>query len=116
MANQKNRFSRKSNPQKERVAAVAQEQEDVRVQKITVINNRAYYCYVPARYPGVVTLFKSSEGYRDIYRDTQDPLMGWRRVSQKVNVHSLAGNHNQIVDEPHVQALADAFVKALAVK
>lgn len=114
MANQKNRLTRKSNPQKKRMAAVVE--EDVRVQKITIINNRAYYCYVPTRYPGTVTLFKSSEGYRDIYRDTSDPLMGWQRVSQKVEVHSLAGNHNQIVDEPHVQALADAFVKALAAK
>jgi thioesterase domain-containing protein len=112
LANRLHRLTRKETSQKARVAAVAQ--EDVRVQKITMINNRAYYCYVPTRYPGTVTLFKSSEGYRDIYRDTQDPLMGWQRVSQKVEVHSLTGNHNQIVDEPHVQALADAFVTALA--
>ena len=78
-----------------------------------MINNRAYYCYVPSRYPGVVTLFKSTEGYRDIYRDTQDPLMGWQRVSKGVDVHLLVGNHNEIVDEPHVQALAEAFIKAL---
>ena len=116
MANRINRFTRKSKPQNARLAAVVQEEEDIRVQKITLINNRAYYCYVPTRYPGVVTLFKSTEGYRDIYRDTTDPLMGWQRVSQRVDVYSLAGNHNQIVDEPHVQALADAFVKALAAK
>lgn len=115
MANQKNRIVRKTNRQNGQAPnAHPQEQEDVRVQKITAINNRAYFCYVPSHYPGTVTLFKSTEGYRDIYRDTQDPLMGWQRVSQKVAVHSLAGNHNQIVDEPHVQALADAFVKALA--
>lgn len=116
LANRVNRLTRKETPQKARMASVAQEQEDKRVQKITMINNRAYYCYVPTRYPGTVTLFKSTEGYRDIYRDTTDPLMGWQRVSQKVDVYPLAGNHNQIVDEPHVQALADAFVTALAAK
>lgn len=114
IANQKNRLTQKVNRYNGKTAVPAQEQEDIRVQKITMINNRAYFCYVPARYPGTVTLFKSSDGYRDIYRDTKDPLMGWQRVAQTVDVHLLPGNHNQIVDEPHVQALADAFVKSLA--
>ncbi len=115
MANQKNRLSRKVTQQRGKTAVGnPQEQEDARVQKITLINNRAYFCYVPTFYPGTVTLFKSSDGYRDIYRDTKDPLMGWQRVAQKVVVHSLAGNHNQLVDEPHVQALATAVTAALA--
>ncbi|MCA9942705.1 MAG: alpha/beta fold hydrolase [Anaerolineales bacterium] len=113
LANQVNRFRSNGNPQRAKRGVDDHNQEDVRVQKITMINNRAYYCYVPSRYPGVVTLFKSTEGYRDIYRDTQDPLMGWQRVSKSVDVHLLVGNHNEIVDEPHVQALAEAFIKAL---
>ena len=113
VANQKNRLTQRARPQKAR-AGEPVEQEDIRVQKITLINNRAYFCYVPSRFPGTITLFKSTDGYRDIYRDTKDPLMGWQRVTQGVDVHVLAGNHNQIMDEPHVQALAKVFIKALA--
>ena len=113
MANQKTRLARKAKRQNGLATANNQRQEDSRVQKITLINNRAYFCYVPKRFPGTVTLFKSTDGYRDIYRDTQDPLMGWQRVTDGVDVHLLEGNHNQIMDEPHVQALAAAFLTAL---
>ena len=113
MANQKNRLAQKAIRPKAQVKHPPHEQEDIRVQKITMINNRAYFCYVPAQYPGAVTLFKSTEGYRDIYRDTKDPLMGWQRVTQGVNVRLLPGNHNQIMDEPYVEDLADAFNSAL---
>jgi thioesterase domain-containing protein len=111
--NQKNRLAAKAIRQKPRAAVQNKAQEDVRVQKITNINNRAYFCYVPKRFPGPVTLFKSAEGYRDIYRDTQDPLMGWQRVASAVDIRLLPGNHNQIMDEPHVRELAEAVVAAL---
>ena len=113
LANQKNRYLPKVGRKTAKAMPAAQEQEDARVQKITLINNRAYFCYVPSRYPGQVTLFKSTDGYRDVYRDTKDPLMGWQRVTTGVDVHLLPGNHNQIVDEPFVQHLAEAFLKAL---
>lgn len=116
MTNQKTRLVQRAAHPKNKAKTGSPEQEDVRVQKITLINNRAYFCYVPKNYPGSVTLFKSTEGYRDIYRDTKDPLMGWQRVTQGVDVCLLPGNHNQIMDEPHVEALANAFVKALAAK
>ncbi|VAW32146.1 Polyketide synthase modules and related proteins, partial [hydrothermal vent metagenome] len=110
LANQKSRLAQKANrPQ----ADSNQSREDARVQKITMVNNRAFFCYIPRYYPSWVTLFKSTEGYQDIYRDTKDPLMGWQHVSQGVDVHLLEGTHNQIMDEPRVQALAIAFMKAL---
>jgi thioesterase domain-containing protein len=111
--NQKRRLAQKASRQKQQANAANQEQEDVRVQKITATNNRAYFCYVPHRYPGPVTLFKSGDGYRDMYRDTKEPLMGWQRVATHVDVHLVPGNHSQIMDEPHVQALAAAFTAVL---
>lgn len=113
LVNQRSRLTQKRGYSQARNNASNQPQEDARVQKITMVNNRAFFCYVPKQYSGLVTLFKSTEGYRDIYRDTKDPLMGWQRVSQGVNVYLLEGNHNQIMDEPHVQSLAAAFVEAL---
>lgn len=113
LTNQKNRFSRKTGRPAPQRGVNQAEQEDYRVQKITANNNRAYFCYVPTTYPGPVTLFKSTHGYRDIYRDTKDPLMGWQHVTTGVNVHLLEGNHNQIMDEPYVEALASAFIAVL---
>ena len=113
MANQISRLTKRANRQKMGSTSAHQAQEDVRVQKITMNNNRVYFCYVPKRYPGQVTLFKSTKGYRDIYRDTKDPLMGWQRITNGVDVHLLDGNHNQIMDEPNVQVLAAAFMSAL---
>jgi hypothetical protein len=55
------------------------DQEDIRIQQINAANTLAFYTYIPKRYPGKVTLFKSVDGYRDIYRATKDPLMGWQR-------------------------------------
>lgn len=114
MANKKNNLVQRTNRQKAKAAAQNEAQEDARVQKITMINNRAYFCYVPTRYPGAVTLFKSTEGYRDIYRDTNDPQMGWQRVAASLDIHLLEGSHNQIMDEPHVAVLAAAFTATLA--
>lgn len=111
--NQRQRFHQRANRKKLEPGKTRQEKEDVRVQKITAINNRAYFCYVPKRYPGPVTLFKSSQGYRDIYRDTKHPQMGWQRVASRVEMYLLEGNHNEIMDEPHVQALAAAFTAVL---
>ncbi|WP_420630859.1 alpha/beta fold hydrolase [Candidatus Leptofilum sp.] len=113
LRNQKYRLTKQVNKQNPQARAGTKQKEDARVQKITHINNRAFFCYVPKRYPGPVTLFKSTEGYQDMYRDTKDPLMGWQRVSTSVNVCILPGNHNQIMDEPFVQNLADAFVLEL---
>lgn len=113
LRNQKYRLTKQVNKENPQAVRGNKQKEDARVQMISHINNRAFFCYIPKRYPGSVTLFKSTEGYQDMYRDTKDPLMGWQRVSTGVDVKILPGNHNQIMDEPFVQNLAKAFSEVL---
>jgi len=60
--------------------------------------------YVPRVYPGRVALFWASGDLTTSF----DLLDGWRSLaSGGVDVHEISGNHINIVQEPHVQALAD---------
>lgn len=114
VANRKKRFLRRfQSPPSPVEGGYNKDQEDVRVQQINVANTRAFYSYIPRRYRGAVTLFKSTEGYRDIYRATNDPLMGWQRITSHLFVHTVTGNHNQIMLEPNVETLAQAFTNTL---
>jgi aspartate racemase len=89
-------------------------QQYLRLQKITASNVHAHYRYVPRRYPGNIVLFKSADGYTDIYRHTDDPQLKWQHVvRQGVQIYDIPGNHNQIMDEPHVNSLAAAMAMAL---
>lgn len=75
----------------------------------------AKHHYVPQIYPGRITLFRASEwqpedsSYEDGDRSrADDPALGWSALSsQAVNVHVVPGTHETIVEEPHVQTLAD---------
>lgn len=114
MANRKNRFlGRFQSSQLPTERGYNKDQEDVRVQTINMANTRAFYSYIPRRYSGPITLFKSTDGYRDIYRATKDPMMGWQRITPLVDIHMVKGNHNQIMIEPSVETLAEAFMRTL---
>jgi thioesterase domain-containing protein len=70
--------------------------------------------YHPAgRFDGELALFRASGGigtdsdepYVDRY---EDPLLGWdRRASRGVRVFDVPGGHSSMLQEPHVEALAD---------
>lgn len=115
LANKKSRwFRRWTTAHSPAGGGYKKEQEDIRVQNINIVNTQAFYAYVPKRYKGSIKLFKSKEGYRDVYRQTTDPLMGWQRITRQLDVHLLEGNHNQIMAEPFVEKLATIFLQYLA--
>lgn len=115
LANKKSRwFKRWTTAHSPAGGGYKKEQEDIRVQNINIVNTQAFYAYVPKRYQGSIKLFKSKEGYRDVYRQTTDPLMGWQRITRQLDVHLLEGNHNQIMAEPFVEKLATIFLQYLA--
>ncbi len=113
LVNRKNQITHRFKPQQPVANVYKKDQEDIRIQQINAANTLAFYTYIPKRYSGKVTLFKSVDGYRDIYRATKDPLMGWQRIARDLEMHLVEGNHNQIMIEPYVQALANAFVHTL---
>jgi amino acid adenylation domain-containing protein len=83
------------------------------------VNRRIVRLYVPQSYPYRVDYFASSnsltefvdekEGIRKTV-DRQDLLQCWRELAQGgMEVHLIPGNHQNIVDEPNVQVLADTL-------
>ena len=78
---------------------------------------RTVYLYAEKHYrpggpiEGDLLLFRATRGkgadepYIDRY---EDPLLGWgRRVTQDVRPYDIPGGHASMLQEPHVEALAD---------
>jgi amino acid adenylation domain-containing protein len=73
------------------------------------------------RYPGPITVFRSDgeaagpqEGSALGWSARCEPDLGWGRVcSEKVEVHTIPGDHSSILQEPHVAALADVLQTCL---
>jgi len=65
---------------------------------------RATRNYIMHRYPGRVTLFKARE---ELGLTSSDSTLGWgERAAGGVEVHTVPGNHANMVYEPHVEVLA----------
>jgi thioesterase domain-containing protein len=87
---------------------------------------RAMTQYIPSIYNGRITLFRASAvdselavAIQELY--LRDPTGGWSRLSsEQVDVHVIPGNHNSLLEEPHVQTLAntlsDCIDEALSIK
>ncbi len=59
--------------------------------------------YHPGHYPGRIVYYKArGQGlFRPLARDK-----GWRRFAGQMDVCSIPGSHNQMLEEPHVRVLA----------
>ena len=71
---------------------------------------RATRNYVMRRYPGRITLFKASE---DLAETSPDPTLGWGEWAAGVEVHTVPGNHANMVYEPQVEVLAEKLKTCL---
>ena len=71
---------------------------------------RATRNYVMRRYPGRITLFKASE---DLAETSPDPTLGWGEWAARVEVHTVPGNHANMVYEPQVEVLAEKLKTCL---
>jgi acetoacetyl-CoA synthetase len=67
---------------------------------------REYVVYRPRRFPGKITLFRTSGG-------ALDPLPVWRKVADAVQVFPIAGAHTTIMEEGYVDALASRLSESL---
>src|SRR5207245_2599891 len=75
-----------------------------RLLEVLRANLRALHGYLPAGYPGLVTLFRSAGAAAP----PPDPTYGWRPLATGgVEVHEVPGDHYSIVREPHVGVLSD---------
>jgi len=69
------------------------------------VHLRAALAYNPCRYPGKVTLFCCTEKSTRSYEDRR---LAWSQVvAGGLEVHLIPGNHMSMLDQPHVQFMAD---------
>jgi thioesterase domain-containing protein len=79
-----------------------------RLLRVFQANVRADGRYKPQRYPGRVTLFKTST------RD-QDSTWGWGDIAANgVELHQIPGDHMSVLRSPQVQVLAEKLSACLA--
>ncbi|QSV63521.1 MAG: non-ribosomal peptide synthetase [Dolichospermum sp. DL01] len=63
--------------------------------------------YTPKTYSGRVLLFKAMDHFSVSY-SSDPPEIGWRKfVNGKLEIHEVSGTHIGILEEPHVQVVAE---------
>jgi amino acid adenylation domain-containing protein len=63
--------------------------------------------YTPRLYPGRITLFQAKDQVVSA-AVTTDPRLGWRELAEEgLQVHAIPGDHLGMMQEPHVQVLAE---------
>jgi len=78
--------------------------------EVYLANGAALQLYQPGAYPGRVVLFRARDEEADY-----GPDLGWSRLlKQAPEVLDIAGNHNSVMYEPHVQGLAAALGRVIA--
>ncbi len=86
--------------------------------------NQAIRNFGPQSYDGAISLYRASEINQETSRslgepgfDVEDATLGWaEHCTQPVNVQMVAGYHETMLDEPHVQALAQHLINCIAEK
>lgn len=76
-------------------------------------NMRMYEAFRPRPYSGTVTLFQAGD-YGVDGRPVDDPVLGWDRFAEKVELHRLDGNHVNLMTNPYIRNFATALERAIA--
>lgn len=88
-----------------------QDQLPAALRNIYEINYQASKEYVMQPYSGSVTLFRASDN--SALKD-EDELFGWDKFATAVDLYRVPGDHVSMMNEPHVQALAEQLKRCLA--
>lgn len=71
----------------------------------------AHSNYVMRQYPGIVTLFIP---FDPSLRSSEDPRAEWQNFAAGIEVYEIPGDHDSLLDEPHVQVLAYRLAACIA--
>ena len=80
--------------------------------EIVKANYRALVGYQVRPYPGPITVFRATGNDPRRVPD-QGPDLGWGKVSDRVKVVAVPGDHKSILRKPNVQVLAERLRAAL---
>lgn len=75
----------------------------VRASQYKVAKRRKRKKREPRRFGGRLVLFRATKQPLGIYAD---PTLGWRAVSEQIEVHEMPGHHTSLIYEPRVHRLA----------
>jgi thioesterase domain-containing protein len=80
--------------------------------KLTRAHAKAEQGYVAQPYPGRISLFRALEQPAG---NAEDRTLGWDAlVTGGLAIHDVPGNHMNMIEEPHVRALAEQLGHCLA--
>lgn len=76
--------------------------------KLMDTNLQALDKYTYQVYPGQITLLRiQDENRSEATGEKYDPQFGWGDLVGKLDIHSIPGSHWSLMEEPHVQVLAE---------
>ncbi len=79
------------------------------LRNIEELNYLAAKQYVPQTYPGCVTFICASEEVR-----AEENIAGWQTLAATLEVVRVPGDHQTMIEPPHVQQLAAQLTDCLA--
>jgi amino acid adenylation domain-containing protein len=80
------------------------------LERVYETNMKALKKYRSSFYPGRVTLFNAGETDAAI---VADPQYGWAGLAAEIEVHTVPGNHDTMLAEPHAATLAEELESCL---
>jgi amino acid adenylation domain-containing protein len=80
------------------------------LKEVRAAHKLAHERYVMQRYEGPVTLFVP---FDPSLRSSEDPLADWKQFATEVEIQEVPGDHDTLLDEPHVGILAERLAACL---
>jgi thioesterase domain-containing protein len=80
----------------------------LRIGDVVMANSKALYQYKTPSYDGKIILLKTNEVQLD-----QDKTWGWRELVKGVDVHTVPGDHVNLLRHPHASAIAEILRRYL---
>ena len=82
--------------------------KDDKHSEIMNISRQAADEYIFQVYPGQITLLRTEDESRENAIKRYDPQFGWGNlVAGGIDIHYVPGSHGSLLDEPHVQVVAE---------
>ena len=75
-------------------------------------NEQASRNHQPQFYPGKITLMRSNEALGGVGLE-RDKYLGWKDLVGQIDIYHVPGHHFSMLEEPHVQQLAEAVKSCL---
>jgi thioesterase domain-containing protein len=86
-----------------------------RLLRVQSLNSEAMRNYSPPIYSGRCLLFRAEKGVLSFVQDVSalEPTLGWREAIADIELHTIPGYHEHMVDQPNVSILAQKLKNSI---